>query len=146
MLFPIVLTYPCKVFHHILPPYCKVEWVCHDRFYCKYFLGFPAFLADVIPLWWYPAAVATSRLMPKQTPRCFCEALGSSAVEPVSGARQWGKKRLGSEARNSWHWYEPGTAASAALHRSLTLLSSGTTRHEELSKFKCYLFVMILFY
>ena len=96
MLFPIVLTYPCKFFHHILPPCCKVEWVCRDRFYCKYFLGFPAFLAaDVIPLWWYPAAVATSRLMPKQTPRCFCEALGSS------GASEW-SQAVGQEKVGIW--------------------------------------------
>ena len=89
-MFPIVLT-----FHHILPPHCKVEWVCRDRFYCKYFLGFPAFPADVIPLWWYPAAVATSRLMPKQTPRCFCEALGSS------GASEW-SQAVGQEKVGIW--------------------------------------------
>ena len=70
----------------------SVSW----QIYCKYFLGFPAFPADVIPLWWYPAAaVATSRLMPKQTPRCFCEALGSS------GASEW-SQAVGQEKVGIW--------------------------------------------
>ena len=102
MLFPIVLTYPWKYFHHILPPYCKVEWVTRLDYRCvvtdftvNIFLASPAFPADVIPLWWYPAAVATSRLMPKQTPRCFCEALGSS------GASEW-SQAVGQEKVGIW--------------------------------------------
>ena len=90
-LFPIVLTYPCKVSHHILPPYCKVEWACRDRFYSKYFLGFPSFPRRCYP----PVMVSSCR--GHQPPHAKTDSsvfLWSQWVKPGSGARKgWDLKQ-----------------------------------------------------